>query len=31
MKKSKFNHLFEQLENLKDEIEGVEFWSARDL
>lgn len=31
MKKSQFNHLFEQLENLKDEIEGVEFWSARDL
>ena len=31
MQKSQFNHLFEQLENLKDEIEGVEFWSARDL
>jgi DNA-damage-inducible protein D len=31
MKKSQFNHLFEQLENLKDEVEGVEFWSARDL
>jgi DNA-damage-inducible protein D len=31
MNKSHFNHLFEQLENLKDEIEGVEFWSARDL
>jgi len=31
MNKSQFNHLFEQLENLKDEIEGVEFWSARDL
>ena len=31
MNKSQFNHLFEQLENLKDEVEGVEFWSARDL
>jgi DNA-damage-inducible protein D len=31
MKKSQFNHLFELLENLKDEVEGVEFWSARDL
>ena len=31
MDKSHFNHLFEQLENLKDKIEGVEFWSARDL
>ena len=31
MNKSQFNHLFEQLESLKDEVEGVEFWSARDL
>jgi uncharacterized protein YdcH (DUF465 family) len=31
MDKSHFNHLFEQLESLKDEVEGVEFWSARDL
>lgn len=31
MNKSQFNHLFEQLEKLKDEVEGVEFWSARDL
>jgi len=31
MKKSQSNELFEKLENLRNEIEGVEFWSARDL
>lgn len=31
MKKSQFSHLFEQLENLKKEVNGTEFWSARDL
>lgn len=31
MKKSQFSHLFEQLESFKKEVEGVEFWSARDL
>jgi len=31
MKKSHSNKLFEQLESIRNEIEGVEFWSARDL
>lgn len=31
MKKSQSNELFEKLENIRNEIEGVEYWSARDL
>ncbi len=31
MKKSQFSHLFEQLEILKKQVNGTEFWSARDL
>ncbi len=25
------SNLFQDLENLRNEVEGVEFWSARDL
>lgn len=31
MKKSQSNELFEKLESIRNEIEGVEYWSARDL
>lgn len=31
MKQSQSNQLFEQLESVRNEVEGVEFWSARDL
>lgn len=31
MKKSQSNQLFEKLESIRNEIEGVEYWSARDL
>lgn len=31
MKKSQSNQLFEKLESIRKEIEGIEYWSARDL
>lgn len=31
MKKSQSNELFEKLESIRNEIESVEYWSARDL
>jgi DNA-damage-inducible protein D len=31
MKKSQSNQLFEKLESIRNEIENVEYWSARDL
>ena len=31
MKKSQSNQLFDKLESIRKEIEGVEYWSARDL
>lgn len=31
MKQSTSNQLFEKLESIRNEIEGVEYWSARDL
>jgi len=31
MKKSQSNELFEKLESIRKEIQGVEYWSARDL
>jgi len=31
MKQSQSNQLFEKLESIRNEIEGVEYWSARDL
>lgn len=31
MKNTEFKNLFNQVEAIRSEIEGVEFWSARDL
>jgi DNA-damage-inducible protein D len=31
MKKTQSNQLFEKLESIRNEIENVEYWSARDL
>lgn len=31
MKQSQSNQLFAKLESIRNEIEGVEYWSARDL
>jgi DNA-damage-inducible protein D len=31
MQKSQFNSLFNHLEKIRNVVEGVEFWSARDL
>lgn len=31
MKKTQSNQLFEKLESIRNEIEGVEYWSAREL
>ncbi len=31
MKKSQSNELFEKLESIRNEIENIEYWSARDL
>lgn len=31
MKNESTKHLFERLESIRNEVEGVEFWSARDL
>jgi DNA-damage-inducible protein D len=31
MKNTEFNHLFSELESMRNVVENVEFWSARDL